>query len=579
MKGRSYFTFQIIEKCFQDANGVKFNPKVDFLLEESDWNDFDYYTTYFLHATSNILNTRDGRTQYLGAMHIMKIGQKKNEEYLLRKLYEKDKLQFKKLPENFVSLCADVDLYETLNRLLVLPEDRQLFDNSLHIILSETDKHFRILQNDECFNSSLLRDISSLNVYSIEYGRKVLRGNEVTIDLRHDTLKISLANVSSSCPLELNFNAIADDSNPDIPNGIIAFIGKNGSGKSTTLYQIAKILYASPRSRSLIANSVGKLEDNRLGISKLIMLSYSSFDNFLLPGNTYAECRTMVDNLKDHEGRFVFCGIRDVVRDMEEFAETNNNITDEDFAHKSSCDRLPEVTLKNPSSLAEEYFYALDSLYKDDRKQEIWIEIQKDTKNEQAELWETTEELMVLPISQFANNNKEKFNSLSTGYKFFLHALAHIVANCDFNNMILFDEPENHLQPPLLSFMLREIRKILFKYRSVMLISTHSPIVLQEIFAKNVRIVKRRGKSVAFIQPGIETYGESFGAITNEVFNLNSDNTRYYETADYLYNKWNLKNKVNTQDMLSTVTTNMGQTPSSQLTAYLISKYLSDKAK
>ena len=34
------------------------------------------------------------------------------------------------------------------------------------------------------------------------------------------------------------------------------------------------------------------------------------------------------------------------------------------------------------------------------------------------------------------------------------------------------------------------MRKVLAKYKSVMLIATHYPIILQEIFAKNVKIVR-----------------------------------------------------------------------------------------
>ena len=69
--------------------------------------------------------------------------------------------------------------------------------------------------------------------------------------------------------------------------------------------------------------------------------------------------------------------------------------------------------------------------------------------------------------------------------------MLHIIAYCEDNAMLLFDEPENHLQAPLLSFMLAEIREILVKRKSVLLIATHSPVILQETLANNVREVMR----------------------------------------------------------------------------------------
>lgn len=40
------YVFQIIDKCFQDASHIDVDSDVDFLLEESDWNDYGYMTLY-----------------------------------------------------------------------------------------------------------------------------------------------------------------------------------------------------------------------------------------------------------------------------------------------------------------------------------------------------------------------------------------------------------------------------------------------------------------------------------------------------------------------------------------------------
>lgn len=97
---------------------------------------------------------------------------------------------------------------------------------------------------------------------------------------------------------------------------------------------------------------------------------------------------------------------------------------------------------------------------------------------------------------------------------------------------------------------------------------------MQEIFAKNVKIVKRVGKVRTFSQPKIETYGESFGAIASEVFNLNSDNTSYYSTIEMLYEEWNMDKLESLGEMISSFEHSLGSHLSAQMEAFLISKYV-----
>lgn len=92
------YLFQVIGNCFQDASEVKINKDVDFLVEENEWNDYGYITYYTIHSTPKI-SKRD-RPVYLGAIRIMKVGQKVHEKYLLREEFKKDNLTFDSLPYN-----------------------------------------------------------------------------------------------------------------------------------------------------------------------------------------------------------------------------------------------------------------------------------------------------------------------------------------------------------------------------------------------------------------------------------------------------------------------------------------------
>lgn len=562
-----HYLFQIIGKCMQDAKDIKPKDGVDFLLEESDWDDYGYITMYFVHATPHI--TKRKENYCLGNLRIMKLNQKKGESNLLRKDFLSQKLVFNSLPYEYVSLSLDVDFYENLQQILRKPNERETFASSLNMIFGEDSPLYPIVKEKECFVDSLLRDFY-INDFSLLQGQKIMLSKEIVFDLRTESFEVTFSN--SGEKLKLDFCALKDFADSEtIPNGIIALIGKNGSGKSTALYEIAKILYASPDTRRLIQNKVGRLGNNSIGISKLIMFSYSAFDNFVLPGSTKQECWSLLDGLENHTGRFVFCGIRDVVYDMKELYYKSDKLPEEKFIDIASDYRFKEVHLKSPDKLGEEYVAALESL-KNGEKLNLWVGFMKSIREKQPELWSSIKEISDTYYID-KQNYKDYFNKLSTGYKFIIHSMAHLIANCEYNNLVLFDEPENHLQPPLLSFIISEIRKILAKNRSVMLIATHSPIILQEVFAKNVRIVKRFGNSRCFEQPKIETYGESFGAIAAEVFNINSDNTHYYQSIEKLYEAWNMDSVESLQKMIALYEEKLGGSLSSQMESFLISKY------
>ena len=111
-------SFRRIDKCWQNAERHD-DTDVAFLLEENDWDDFGYQTTYHLHASKLLTK---GKPEYLGGLRIMKKGQSTTDAYLLDQIY-KNRV-FTELPEDFVSLSMDVDLYMGINRYLETKEER-----------------------------------------------------------------------------------------------------------------------------------------------------------------------------------------------------------------------------------------------------------------------------------------------------------------------------------------------------------------------------------------------------------------------------------------------------------------------
>jgi predicted ATPase len=124
------------------------------------------------------------------------------------------------------------------------------------------------------------------------------------------------------------------------------------------------------------------------------------------------------------------------------------------------------------------------------------------------------------------------FMSWSTGHKIVLHATVTLLAHVLPKSIVLLDEPESHLHPPLLAAFMHVVREILEKYDAFGVIATHSPVVAQETLGRHVSVVNRVGDAVTILRPRIETYGESIGEITNEVFGLHAGATGYHTTLE-----------------------------------------------
>ena len=229
--------FKLIEKCYQDASRVEAD-NADFLIEEDRWNDNYYSVMYHLHATSRL--TGHGN-EYLGYIKIMKVGQEKYESNLLRHELGR-KVMFDALPDGFVSLTTSVDVYQSLFRLLDA-EKRKEFVESMRMILSPNSPYYNDVKDSECFTVAMLRD-TSMDNYGLKKGLELMLNQANFYNLQEQTIGIHFNDAEES--VELSFSCLKEVESERIPNGMLAFIGKNGSGKSTAIYKLAKLLYASP---------------------------------------------------------------------------------------------------------------------------------------------------------------------------------------------------------------------------------------------------------------------------------------------------------------------------------------------
>ncbi len=120
------------------------------------------------------------------------------------------------------------------------------------------------------------------------------------------------------------------------------------------------------------------------------------------------------------------------------------------------------------------------------------------------------------------------FARMSSGHKIVLLSITRLVELVDERTLVLLDEPEGHLHPPLLSAFVRALSDLLVKRNGVAILSTHSPVVLQEVPKSCVWVLWRSGRESRAARPEIETFGENVGILTREVFGLEVTNSGFH---------------------------------------------------
>ncbi|GAA3503498.1 hypothetical protein GCM10019016_127560 [Streptomyces prasinosporus] len=111
------------------------------------------------------------------------------------------------------------------------------------------------------------------------------------------------------------------------------------------------------------------------------------------------------------------------------------------------------------------------------------------------------------------------FSRLSSGHAIVLLTITRLVETVAEQSLVLLDEPEAHLHPPLLASFIRALSNLLTDRNGVALLGTHSPVVLQEVPRSCVWKVSRWGRHPPQ-RPRLETCGENVGVLTQEIFGL-----------------------------------------------------------
>lgn len=427
-------------------------------LKDDNWDDFGFRTLFELGIV-----TPDGILHEVGGVKIAQRG--------LQGGRVKIPDEFEVLDQDFCSLGQDQNYYEQLGALpngLGSEVLEALRDCAANPTIWE---RFR---EEAAVQVSLLRSVSSSLVERTF--RDIAGGN------------------AQATPFEFVFHTKSADSALAIevrvvphttpPSNVHVLIGRNGVGKSRMLAGLAAGLTGAPveSASGMQGSVVFHQETPEAGrFANLVTVAFSAFDRFapISSGQIRGDIRYSYVGLKQ----------------------------------ESTADSS-QPALKGLHELADDFRSSLRACLNGPRRAR-W--------SKTLDILSTDPgfaELELDGIESAEALDLEGFQLLSSGHKIVLLTAAKLVELVDERTLVLLDEPESHLHPPLLSSFIRALSSLLVLRNGVALVATHSPVVLQEVPRACVWVLRRSGDILTAERPTIETFGENVGILTHEVFQL-----------------------------------------------------------
>jgi len=449
----------------------------DFLLLEDDWDDwFTYETKYHLHYCDD-----DGNLVEIGALKIGQFDMKKGQRR------PNLPIKFKSLGEEFFSIGQRKSYYRALKDSNI--SDRTLKD--LRDIAYDNDL-FRKARHEDVFETSLLRSVKETTVLG-EYARIISGAAPLT---PYDFLYKGPTQLSVEHePVELSFK-VTPESDP--PSNIHVLIGRNGIGKSFMLNAMV---------RALVMDGADEEEDGRFLIeenlleeegrfSSVISVSFSAFDKF----------EPLSERMVAKSGiGYAYVGLK-----------------------KKKRSQSDDPGLKDISSLSREFSISARNCL-DEGKLTRWQRaldmLESDPIFKVARISELAE---IDEIEEFKKVASSRFRNLSSGHKIVLLTITRLVELVAERSLVLLDEPEAHLHPPLLSAFVRALSDLLNNRNGVAIVATHSPVVLQEVPADCTWLLERHHTLMTAERPSAETFAENVGILTHRIFGLEVEEAGFY---------------------------------------------------
>jgi ABC-type transport system involved in cytochrome c biogenesis ATPase subunit len=450
-------------------------------LETDRWDDYHFKTQFTLRYRN-----QDGALHQIGDVKIGQFGMGSSGSPEVPP-------EFERLEPDKFSLGQDDSYYDKLSEL---GEDvRNQILESLNDVALNLELFDKVLA-EPVTRTSLLRSVSVPTVRN-QFHRMALGGVRLTPFSFTYTYPSSKGRIPRQA-LRLSF-AVEPESQP--PTNIHVLIGPNGVGKTHLLNRIARVLLGSTD------NDLGDIEFDAAGgpgateVANLISVAFSAFDEF-------TPLRSSTDRSKGLQ--YSYIGLKKVPRSSTDDA----NVPKSTSALAGEFGLSVKACLQGSRPRIGRWRRALEMLETDPIFSDLRV---KDL----ARLGSESDELL-------RTEARDLFRELSSGHKIVLLTITRLVETIEEKSLVLVDEPESHLHPPLLAAFVRALSDLLIDRNGVAIVATHSPVVLQEVPRRCVWRLQRSGDAVTAQRPQLETFGENVGTLTHEVFGLEVTNSGFH---------------------------------------------------
>jgi predicted ATPase len=443
----------------------RLSSKSACFLMDDNWDDYHFKTLFHL-----IYADDTGRRIDVGGVKVLTKGMESGRVVVPQ--------EFTSLGPEYCSLGQSQEYYETL--LLIKEDDRVAILEALRDAVWDA-VIYSDFEEEAAFQKSLLRGVSLVSVTKI---RDIIRVSAHAVSYQFSYIFPS----DRSLVFQVIPNLIP-------PTNIHIVIGRNGVGKTRLLSAISMLLRS--KSSDGIDPTIGKLsftlsnsEQQAPRFENLINVAFSVFDDFEPPpeGGTSSGIR------------YSYIGLR---RRQEEGEPSRpkslNEFADEFVESTFTCLRSSRLSYWKSAmtTLETDPMFAAMELSRIDETQ-------------------PKERLSAL------------FRGASSGHKIVLLTMTRLVELVSERTLVLIDEPEAHLHPPLAASFIRALSALLASRNGVAILATHSPVMLQEVPQDCVWLLFRNGQSVEAERSRFETFAENLGVLTREVFRLEVTNSGYH---------------------------------------------------
>lgn len=392
-------------------------------------------------------------------------------------------------------------------RVPTIPVSFDLLSN-LHFSLGQGDNYYEMLNEMESdFRKAVLaglRDCAfDLSIFTSHSAENVMRvsllRNITEENVRNRLNRLANGNaeltrfefeyefpreeMDGEAPPILSFS-VKPDSVP--PTNVHVLIGRNGVGKTRCMQSLTRaILGYSGNDHP--CGELRQLGDNKdeWSFAGFVSVSFSVFDDFELPESDQSVVRSTLVGLRHKE-----------------------KVNDEEITQ-----------VKSPKMLAEDFVQSLE-VCRVGLRAERWCAAVNTLEVDPLFAEANVTRLLEFTDDDWQEAARKLFARLSSGHAIVLLTITRLVELVDERTLVILDEPEGHLHPPLLAAFIRSVADLLIKRNGVAVIATHSPVVLQEVPRSCVWKLRRSGAVAAVERPAIETFGENVGVLTREVFGL-----------------------------------------------------------